>query len=140
MMRKMKFWIVALLTLLLIAGCAAANNENDANNANNAGNESQDTNEGPEIIPTSELDEDDPMTEAIQYGEEIFNETNTVMSDYVGNELSCQSCHADGGLSKSSSLVGVTTDYPQYRPREGIVFTLEDRINGCMVRSMNGEM
>lgn len=138
-MRKVKIWMLAFCTLLLIAGCAAANNDND-NDANNAGSESQATNEGPEIIPTSELDADDPMTDAIQYGEEIFNETNTVMSDYVGNELSCQSCHADGGLSKSSSLVGVTTDYPQYRPREGIVFTLEDRINGCMVRSMNGEM
>src|SRR5699024_4267685 len=88
----------------------------------------------------SEVDPDDPMTEVIQDDEEIFNETNTVMSDYVGNELSCQSCHADGGLSMSSSMVGVMTDYPQYRPREGIVFTLEDRINGCMIRSMNGKM
>src|SRR6266581_4602623 len=27
---------------------------------------------------------------------------------------------------------------PQYRGREGAVVTLEDRINGCMERSMNG--
>ncbi|MGM8213123.1 c-type cytochrome [Virgibacillus sp. W0430] len=87
-----------------------------------------------------DLDPDDPMTPYIKYGEEIFNETNVVLPDNVGNELSCQSCHADGGLSQSSSMVGVTSQFPQYRPREGVVFTLEDRINGCMVRSMNGEM
>src|SRR5699024_631894 len=76
----------------------------------------------------------------IQYGEEVFNETNTVMPEHVGNELSCQSCHADGGLANTSSMVGVAADYPQYRPREGVVFTLEERIKGCMLRSMNGEM
>src|SRR5699024_9783059 len=87
-----------------------------------------------------DLDPEDPKTETIKYGEELFNETNTVASDYVGNELSCQSCHADGGYSQSSTMVGVTADYPQYRPREGVTFTMEDRINGCMVRSMNGKM
>jgi thiosulfate dehydrogenase len=36
------------------------------------------------------------------------------------------------------SLVGVWGQFPQYRAREGDVVTLEDRINGCMERSMNG--
>src|SRR5690625_2679025 len=107
-MQQRKLWFIIIMSLLIIVGCTA-NNE-DIENA------------------------------AIQYGEEIFNETNVVLPENVGNELSCQSCHADGGLSDSSSLVGVVADYPQYRPREGIVFTLEDRINGCMIRSMNGEM
>jgi thiosulfate dehydrogenase len=35
-------------------------------------------------------------------------------------------------------LVGVWGQFPQYRAREGAVDTLEDRINGCMERSMNG--
>jgi thiosulfate dehydrogenase len=29
-------------------------------------------------------------------------------------------------------------DFPQYRAREGRIGTLEDRVNGCMTRSMNG--
>lgn len=133
-MRKWEGLIIVAFILVLLVSCqAATSNDNETGSENNLNGE-------PSIKPTDELDPDDPMTDAIQYGEEIFNETNTVMADYVGNELSCQSCHADGGLSKSSSLVGVTADYPQYRPREGIVFTLEDRINGCMIRSMNGEM
>lgn len=139
MFKQKYFFVVAMMALLFLVGCTmqeeGASDSKDVDEA-----EQQASSEIPEIIPTDELDPDDPMTEAIQYGEEIFNETNTVLADYVGNELSCQSCHADGGLSASSTLVGVVADYPQYRPREGVTFTLEDRINGCMIRSMNGEM
>src|SRR5260370_6155985 len=35
-------------------------------------------------------------------------------------------------------LMGVWGQFPQSRAREGAVDTLEDRINGCMERSMNG--
>ncbi len=132
MIHKKRFWLVVFASLVFIIGCTA--NENEKEEASGE----KDTEHTPPSM--EDLDPDDPMTEAIKYGEEIFNETNVVMPEYVGNELSCQSCHADGGLAKSSSMVGVTADYPQYRPREGITFTLEDRINGCMIRSMNGEM
>ena len=37
-------------------------------------------------------------------------------------------------------LTGVWGQFPQYRGREGEVGTLEDRINGCMERSMNGRV
>lgn len=132
MLKQKRFWITVFASLFIIIGCTANDSEND---------ETIDEETNVHTPPSMEdLDPDDPMTEAIKYGEEIFNETNVVMADYVGNELSCQSCHADGGLSQSSSMVGVTAAYPQYRPREGITFTLEDRINGCMIRSMNGEM
>lgn len=132
MLKQKRLWITVFASLFIIIGCTV-------NESENGETIDEETNE--HTPPSMEdLDPDDPMTEAIKYGEEIFNETNVVMADYVGNELSCQSCHADGGLSQSSSMVGVTADYPQYRPREGITFTLEDRINGCMIRSMNGEM
>ena len=35
---------------------------------------------------------------------------------------------------------GVYADFPNYRARSGTVGTLEDRIEGCMVRSMNGRL
>ena len=35
-------------------------------------------------------------------------------------------------------LTGIWGQFPQYRGREGDVDTLEDRINGCLERSMNG--
>lgn len=131
-----KVWFV-LAFILLIALACSSNNDNTGQNENDpsSGNKTEHT--PPKM---EDLDPDDPKTESIEYGEEIFNETNTVLVDDVGNELSCQSCHADGGYGPESSLVGVAADYPQYRPREGVTFTLEDRINGCMIRSMNGEM
>src|SRR5699024_5099986 len=51
----------------------------------------------------------------------------------------CASCHASGDVTKTISMVGVTTAYPAFRPREDTIFTIEDRVNGCMKRSMNGE-
>ncbi len=58
---------------------------------------------------------------------------------YAGNDLSCQSCHLEAGTKRYGlPFVGVFADFPQYRSREGEVGTLEDRVNGCMTRSMNG--
>lgn len=83
---------------------------------------------------------DGPLGESIKYGEKLMKETNTVADEYVGNNLSCASCHANGGTVKEEApLVGLSAMYPEYRPREGVVYTLEDRINGCMIRSMNGK-
>lgn len=59
---------------------------------------------------------------------------------YAGNGLSCQNCHLRGGTQPyAMPLVGVWGQFPQYRAREGEVGTLEERINGCLERSMNGK-
>ena len=58
---------------------------------------------------------------------------------FTGNNLNCQSCHLQAGAQPyAMPLVGVWGQFPQYRRREGRVGTLEERINGCMERSMNG--
>ena len=58
---------------------------------------------------------------------------------FAGNNLSCQNCHLDAGTREFAlPFVGVFGDFPQYRAREGQVRTIEDRINGCMTRSLNG--
>src|SRR5699024_9474875 len=137
MFKNYKLWFIAILVLVVFAACS---NGKDSGEEENATPE-EETDELAYNPPSmDDLDPDDPMTETIQYGEELFNETNVALDEHVGNELSCMSCHADGGLSQSSSMVGVTTQFPQYNKRAGVVFTLEDRINGCMVRSRNGEM
>ena len=58
---------------------------------------------------------------------------------FSGNNLACQSCHLEAGTKKYGlPFIGVFGDFPQYRAREGKIGTLEDRVNGCMARSMNG--
>jgi thiosulfate dehydrogenase len=91
--------------------------------------------------PSMEDVPDGPLGESIKYGYDLMMETNTLADEYVGNNLSCASCHANGGTVKDEApMIGLTAVYPEYRPREGEVYTLEDRINGCMIRSMNGKM
>ncbi|WP_417616574.1 cytochrome c peroxidase [Parasphingorhabdus sp.] len=59
---------------------------------------------------------------------------------FSGNKLSCTNCHQNEGRKQFGlSWVGVTTRYPQFRGRSGKVGTLQDRVNGCMERSMNGK-
>ena len=60
---------------------------------------------------------------------------------YAGNNLTCQNCHLKAGTQPyAMPMTGVWGQFPQYRGREGEVGTLEDRINGCMERSMNGRV
>ena len=58
---------------------------------------------------------------------------------YAGNNLACTNCHLDGGTTKFGlPLVGIYNDFPAYSARTGSSISIEDRINSCMTRSMNG--
>ena len=58
---------------------------------------------------------------------------------YAGNNLACVSCHVDAGTRKfGNPWIGTFVSFPQYRGREDAISTTEERINGCMERSMNG--
>lgn len=80
-----------------------------------------------------------PLGESIKYGYKLMHETNTALPNNVGNNLACSSCHGTAGTDATSPLTGVTAVYPAYNPRAGKVLTIEDRINGCFKRSMNGK-
>ncbi|QUW20779.1 c-type cytochrome [Sporosarcina sp. Marseille-Q4063] len=89
------------------------------------------------------------LGEAILRGRDLLHDTSNILRSEAAsiedgekrvNELTCTSCHAGNGIDENvSSLVGVSGVYPIYRDRSDNIVTLEDRINGCMVRSMNGQ-
>ncbi len=57
----------------------------------------------------------------------------------TGNRLSCSSCHLNGGTKPfAAPFVGLSGVFPIYIGREDKVASLEERINGCLERSMNG--
>jgi len=59
---------------------------------------------------------------------------------FSGNNLSCTNCHLNGGtLSGSASWIGIIDRFPQFGGRANKLGTIQDRINGCMERSMNGK-
>ncbi len=52
--------------------------------------------------------------------------------------MSCNNCHLNGGQrEKSLPLVGVVGMFPEYNRRSGRLFTLNDRIVDCFLRSQN---
>jgi len=72
-------------------------------------------------------------------GRAILLATRDSLPHNVGNSLRCASCHLDGGLRRNAMpWVGSYARFPQYRARSGKVDLIEDRINDCFERSMNG--
>jgi thiosulfate dehydrogenase len=58
---------------------------------------------------------------------------------YAGNNLACQNCHLHAGAKRFGlALWGLTQEYPRFSERSDGSITLADRVNACMVRSMNG--
>jgi len=58
---------------------------------------------------------------------------------FTGNNLSCTNCHLNGGTQTgAASWIGIHKRFPQFGGRANAIGTLEERINGCMERSMNG--
>lgn len=103
----------------------------------------------PSPWPVPDIDRlpDDDWGRAVRLGRELIVRTYALIgpevSDpahrYAGNNLSCQSCHLQAGTKRFGlPFQGVYATFPNYRARTGAVGTIEDRINGCMARSMNG--
>ena len=90
---------------------------------------------------------DDPFGRLVKYGYALMVDTPSHIGPaaadparrYAGNNLTCQNCHLKAGTQPyAMPLTGAWGQFPQYRGREGEIGTLEERINGCMERSMNG--
>ena len=72
-------------------------------------------------------------------GRALLLATRDSLPRNVGNSLRCASCHLKEGLQANAMpWVGSYARFPQYRPRSGKVDLIEDRINDCFKRSMNG--
>lgn len=58
---------------------------------------------------------------------------------YAGNNLACSNCHLHAGTKMFGlPIFGLFGLYPHYSPRDGADVSIEQRINECMTRSMNG--
>lgn len=78
---------------------------------------------------------------AIRRGRALLRTTRDSLPDHVGSGLRCYSCHlGEGTQANALPLIGVYARFPQYRSRNGLVNLLEDRINDCFERSLNGKI
>jgi thiosulfate dehydrogenase len=82
---------------------------------------------------------DDPMSRSIKRGLALVTATRDSLPSNVGGQLRCVSCHLDNGRRAfAMPWVGAYGRFPQYRSRSGQVARLEERINDCFQRSLNG--
>ncbi|MEZ4316193.1 MAG: c-type cytochrome [Myxococcota bacterium] len=80
-----------------------------------------------------------PLGDSIRRGHEIVTHTRQALPDNVRAANHCSSCHLQAGtVADAGPWVGVAGLFPMYRSRTGTVVTLEDRVNDCFERSMNG--
>lgn len=77
--------------------------------------------------------------ELVRLGRLLATRTAEELPALVGAELHCTSCHMEAGTrANAGPWVGIASSYPMYRARAGREITLEDRIDECFERSMNG--
>ena len=77
---------------------------------------------------------------AVRRGRALVLATRDSLPQNVGAKLRGVSCQLGDGLKPNQMpYIGVYSRFPQYRTRSGAVETIEDRINDCFERSLNGK-
>lgn len=99
------------------------------------------------IVPDVAALSDTPANRLIRTGRDLVVATPSLIGPnvadaakrYAGNNLSCSNCHLSAGTRKFGlPLFGLADLFPQYSSRIGARITIEDRVNSCMTRSLNG--
>src|SRR3546814_19887679 len=82
---------------------------------------------------------DGPDGDAIRRGMALFVNTKTNAADFVGNELSCASCHLDRGREPHSApMWAAYVLYPKYRSTHKQINTIEERLSVWFTYSNTG--
>ncbi len=81
----------------------------------------------------------------IRYGRSLISNTSTYLGphgkiNHGANGMNCQNCHLDAGTKPwGNNYGGVFSTYPKFRERRGAVETVIQRVNDCLLRSLNGK-
>jgi thiosulfate dehydrogenase len=90
-------------------------------------------------VPDESEITDSTVLASVRRGKALMQFTRDSLPRNVGNRLQCVSCHPDNGTRKNvMPWIGIYARFPQYRSRVGGIQLIEDRINDCFKRSMNG--
>lgn len=78
--------------------------------------------------------------EMVLLGKNIFVNTQQYAKEFLGNGLNCTNCHLNNGRKPDSApLWAAYVLYPAYRQKTRQVDTIQSRIQGCFMYSMNGK-
>jgi thiosulfate dehydrogenase len=82
--------------------------------------------------------DDSKLSNDIRWGFKIFTNTPGEAGRFAPGKISCNNCHLNGGQrERSLPLVGVAGMFPEYNRRSGRLYSLNDRIIDCFMRSEN---
>jgi len=89
-----------------------------------------------------------PSIATEEYGKRLLAQTSELVGPdnadpnmrFAGSRMSCGSCHLGTGTEPGTlALLPATQHYPRFSPRVGGTTDIEDRVNECMQRSLNGK-
>jgi thiosulfate dehydrogenase len=84
------------------------------------------------------LDDGSRLSQDIRWGFRLFVNTPAEAPRFTPSKMTCQNCHLNAGQrERSMPLVGVAAIFPEYNRRSGRLYTLNDRIVDCFLRSEN---
>lgn len=140
--RALTPWLVAAVVTGAIASCYPREHKVEKDNVASAPPAAALPPSGP--VPLRVPDEatipSGPLGDAIRRGKLLVSRTKEELPEFVGNGLHCTSCHLEGGTRAGAGpWVGVVGVFPEFRARNAKVNTVEERINDCFERSMNGK-
>ena len=91
-------------------------------------------------VPADSTIPSGPEGNAIKLGKALITDTRKMLPNNVGNGLNCSNCHLGAGTKESAApFVGLWGLFPEYRTRNGLINSMQERINDCFQRSMNGK-
>ena len=80
-----------------------------------------------------------PEGNAVRLGKSLITDTKKLLPRNVGAGLTCTNCHLGAGTRPDAGpFVGLWGVFPEYSSRDGRIDSLQQRINDCFLRSMNG--
>jgi thiosulfate dehydrogenase len=125
------------LSVAVLFGCRIS--DRTADSSSRGATSTKTLTAAPFRVPLDSEVRDAELLRSVQRGRALLHSTRDSLPEHVGNALNCVSCHSGNGTVRGAlPLIGVYARFPQYRSRSGRVDMLEDRVNDCFERSMNG--
>jgi thiosulfate dehydrogenase len=129
--------LTALLTMTLLSSCETTSKTgDDTARVAQAGAPKK----VPFRVPQESEIKDSVTLASVRRGRALIHSTRDSLPNNTGASLTCSNCHVDDGTRPNAMpLVGSYARFPQYRARSARVDRIENRINDCFERSMNGK-
>lgn len=130
---------LAIIASVVIHGCTSDTSATRTPEAQQSTSVATASSKAPFRVPDESEIPDSTSRASVRRGRALIHSTRDSLPQNVGNSLTCANCHmGDGTVADAMPLVGVYARFPQYRARSGKVDLIENRVNDCFERSMNG--